>query len=150
MVTPKDVIGRDDILVALRPADKPALLRLLAPHVAARVNCDAEALFAATLKREDLGSTGIGDGVAIPHARVPQVRRPAAVLATLARPIDFQAIDGQPVDLVILLALPEALGGEALQVLSGMARCLHKPETRTSLRQAKDADTVHAILRSVA
>lgn len=148
MAKPTDVIGRDDIHIALRAGDKPALIGMLARQVAVRAGCDPADLLAAVLKREELGSTGIGEGVAIPHARLPNVRHSAAVLATLAKPIDFKAVDDRPVDLVILLALPEASRNEALQMLSGISRCLRKPEIRASLRQAKDAAAAYEILHS--
>lgn len=147
MVKPTDVIGRDGVLVALRSSDKRALLKTLARHAAERVGCDPQELLAAILKREDLGSTGIGEGVAIPHARLPGVQRSRAVLAQLARPIEFDAIDGRPVDLVVLLALPENASGDALQTLSGLSRCLRNPEIRAGLRQARDAEAAYAVLQ---
>ena len=148
MATPLDVIGLDDILVAIRPGDKRSLLATLAQHVAERAGCDLPALLSAVLRREELGSTGIGEGVAIPHARLREISRPSAVLALLARPIEFEAVDGRPVDLVVLLACSEGANGEALQTLSGLSRCLRRPEIRANLRRAKDAAAAYAVLRS--
>ena len=148
MMKPTDVIRLEDILMAVRAGDKRSLLKSLVQHVAERAKCDPVILLSAILKREELGSTGIGEGLAIPHARVSGVLQPMAVLAQLARPIEFEAVDGRPVDLVVLLALPDDASGESLQALSVLSRCLRASETRTNLRGAKNAQAAFQVLLS--
>ena len=93
--------------------------------------------------REELGSTGMGRGVAIPHARLSVVTKPLGILARLKEPIDFEAIDGNPVDLVFVLLLPEDTRGEQLNALASVSRRLRAPETLRKLRQAKDAAALY-------
>ena len=87
-------------------SDKAGVLQELARRAGAALKIPAETISAALLKREQLGSTGMGDGIAIPHARVPGVKSPFGMLARLKQPVDFHAVDGQPVDLVFLLLAP--------------------------------------------
>ena len=96
------------------------------------------------LKREGLGSTGIGRGVAIPHARLPDLQRPHGLLAKLKPPIDFDAIDGQAVDGVFVLLLPAAAEQKALAALALVARTLRSPETLARLRAAKDVTALYS------
>jgi len=98
------------------------------------------------LKREDLGSTGIGKGVAIPHARLPELRRPCGLLARLKSPIEFDAIDGEPVDVVFVLLLPGAAENEALAALALVARALRAPETLARLRRAKNMSELYSAI----
>ena len=95
------------------------------------------------LKREGLGSTGIGQGIAIPHARLPDLKRPYGVLAKLKPGIEFDAIDGQAVDLVFVLLLPATVESEALAALALVARTLRSPETLARLRAAKNAAALY-------
>jgi PTS system nitrogen regulatory IIA component len=89
------------------------------------------------IKREELGSTGIGRGVAIPHARLPDLQRPYGLLAKLRHPIEFEAIDGQAVDIVFVLLLPAAVESGQLEALALVARVLRPPENLARLRDAK-------------
>ena len=95
------------------------------------------------IKREALGSTGMGEGVAIPHARLRELKKPFGVLARLKQPIDFYAIDGKPVDLVFLLLLPVASQGEQLNALAFVARTLRKTELLRDLRRADSSDELY-------
>ncbi len=146
---PADVIGRDGILILEQAMAKGALLTALAHRLASRMGNDERVLLGAILKREELGSTGIGEGVALPHARLESADAPRGVLAILRRPVDFQAIDGRPVDLIAMLALPEAGTGVALQALSGLSRCLRQPNIRDQLRAARDEAEAYEALCSV-
>jgi len=119
-----DFLFADDAMVELRAADKEGLLRALAQHAASRLKAPHETFLAELMKREALGSTGLGGGVAIPHARFDVVMQPFAVLAKLKQPIDFNAIDDQPVDLVLLLLLPARSQGDQLGALACAARKL--------------------------
>ena len=98
------------------------------------------------LKREGLGSTGIGGGIAIPHARLPDLQRPYGLLAKLKAPIEFDAIDGQAVDLVFVLLLPAAAESEQLGALALVARRLRPPENRARLRAAKNASELYSAI----
>jgi PTS system nitrogen regulatory IIA component len=97
----------------------------------------------ALLKREQLGSTGMGNGFAIPHACVAGVQVPFGMLARLKEPIDFEAVDEQPVDLIFLLLLPEPSQPQQLNVLASVARRLRDPKVLQSLRTAKDARAIY-------
>jgi PTS system nitrogen regulatory IIA component len=132
--------------IEIHPAkrDKSGLLRHFAEVVAATARTDVDALAMALLKREELGSTGVGRGVAIPHARMPDIARPVAALAILERPIDFDAIDGQPVDVVFLLVMPD--NDSALAALSAVSRLLRQEEITKALRRAQLPAEVHRLL----
>jgi PTS system nitrogen regulatory IIA component len=118
------------------------LLKELCTRAAATLKMEAESISSEILKREGLGSTGIGGGVAIPHARIKGLGKPHGVLVRLREPMDFDAVDGQRVDLVFLLLLPAAPAGEQLTALAAVARRLRDPRCVRELRRAADADTL--------
>ena len=97
-------------------------------------------------KREDLGSTGVGNGVALPHARLRGLKSPFGLLARLRQAIDFEAIDDEPVDLVFLLLLPEAAEGTQLNALACAARAFRDPENLREMRRANDSKTLFRVL----
>ncbi|HEV7438838.1 MAG TPA: PTS sugar transporter subunit IIA [Methylobacterium sp.] len=107
---------------------------------------DAAAILAALRRREGLGSTGIGDGIALPHARLDAVARPLGLLARLRGPIAFDAVDERPVDLAFLLLLPAAAPDEALNAIASVARRLRDPEAAEALRRARDAAGLYAAI----
>lgn len=145
-MTLSDLLASSDALHGLRAADKRGLLDDLAGRAARSLGLDRAVVAAALHRREDLGSTGVGGGVALPHARLDAVPRPYALLARLREGIDFDAVDERPVDLVCLLLLPTDEQGGNLNVLACAARLLHDPGTATALRGARDA---HALLAVV-
>ena len=118
--------------------DKPRLLRELADRAAAALDLDGSTLAAALVHREELGSTGLGGGVAIPHTRISGIQKPFSVLAILHPAIPFDAIDDQPVDVVFLLVAPD--NGEALKTLAGISRILRDPSILERLRHAQSAE----------
>ena len=120
----------------------------VAAEVAARsAGLPSAVVTSAILEREATGSTGVGDGVALPHARIPGLERLHAVFVRLDAPVPFDALDGQPVDLVLVLLVPaEASGAEHIQALARVARLLRQPELRRQLRKAQSADAIHALL----
>ena len=124
--------------------DKPRLLRDLAERAATALGLDGSKLAAALIRREDLGSTGLGGGIAIPHTRVPGVQRPFSILAILRTPIAFDAIDDQPVDVVFLLVAPD--NGDALKALAGISRILREPTVLERLRHALSAQAAYDVL----
>jgi PTS system nitrogen regulatory IIA component len=137
-----------DVIVGLRASDKRAALQALARHLATKLNLSPQDVLRAVLRREELGSTGLGNGVAVSHARLDAVTRPAGVLARLKHPIAFEAIDGHPVDLVFLLLLPARPQSAPLQALACVARTLKDAEVLVRTRQASDSDAVFAALTS--
>ena len=118
----------------------------LAARTAAGLGLPADQVASYLLKREDLGSTGIGRGVAIPHARLPDLQRPHGLLAKLKQPVDFDAIDGQAVDLVFVLLLPAAAEHEALGALALVARTLRSADNLARLRGAKNASELYSAI----
>lgn len=133
----KDLLSPDDALIKSWAADKTSLLKELATRAAAALDLDPELVIAEVLKREALGSTGTGDGVAIPHARIPTLTRPFGILVRLQHAIEFEAIDGLPVDIVFQVLLPQSKS-DPLNALASVARRLRNPETRKLLRSAAD------------
>jgi PTS system nitrogen regulatory IIA component len=132
----KDFLSPTDTHVDVRASDKTRLLQELARRAAATLDLAPERIAAEILKREELGSTGTGGGVAIPHARIQGLNRSFGILARLNKPVDFEAIDGRPVDLVFLLLLPANPVGEQLKALASVARKLRDPASLRSLRSA--------------
>jgi nitrogen PTS system EIIA component len=133
----RDFLSPDDALIKVRAFDKSRLLQELAARAASLLNLDANLIAIEVLKREALGSTGTGGGVAIPHARIPDLQKPFGTLVRLKHAIDFDAIDGQPVDIVFLLLLPQSRG-DPLNALASVARKLRDPEAVRRLRNAAD------------
>jgi len=97
-------------------------------------------------QREKLGSTGVGNGIAIPHGKLPKLSKLFGLFARLERPVDFEALDGQPVDLVFLLLAPEAAGADHLKALARVARLLRDAEVARKLRDSRDAEALYAVL----
>jgi PTS system nitrogen regulatory IIA component len=103
-------------------------------------------IFDALLQRERLGSTGIGNGIAIPHGKLASLDHLFGVFARLEKPVDFEALDGEPVDLVFLLLAPEGAGADHLKALAKVARALRDPAIAQKLRKTKDAAALFALL----
>ena len=141
-----DFLAQAETLLNIRASDKETLLEQLAQKAAGKVKLRDDEILSALLKRETLGSTGMGNGVAIPHARFPGIEKPFGMVARLKPPIDFDAIDGQPVDVVFLLLLPAASEGEQLGALACVARKLRTSDDLVRLRRAKSAPELYAAL----
>jgi nitrogen PTS system EIIA component len=137
----------DRILLGLRAANKETLISELARRIARRAGFEAETIAAALSTRELLGSTGVGRGIALPHARVPGLKHFVALFARLEAPIEFEAIDEAPVDLVFLLLNPGESGNEHLAALAAISRLARDDSVASRLRQAKSAQEVSAILK---
>jgi PTS system nitrogen regulatory IIA component len=142
----KDFLTPSDVLVGIRASDKTQLLEDLCGRAASILKVDAQKITADILKREELGSTGLGGGVAIPHARVADVKKPFGLLARLKSAIEFDAIDRQPVDLVFLLLLPTEPAGEQLNVLALVARRLRHADITRDARRATDPSGLYAAM----
>lgn len=141
-----DFLSPADVMIDVRAADKRKLLSELARKVASILELSADDIAAELLKREDLGTTGTGGGVAIPHARIKALLKPFGMLARLKQPIDFDAIDGRPVDLVFVLLVPAAAEGEHLGALAAVARKLRAPSDVARMRQAKDPAELYSAI----
>jgi len=118
----------------------------LASLAADRSEINQDTVYAALLERERLGATSVGNGVAIPHARLPNLESVSGVFVRLAQPIDYDAADEQPVDLIFLLLAPEAANAEHLRALAKISRLFRKADFRDSLRGADGADALHLML----
>ena len=138
-----DFLSPDDTLCDVRASDKDRLLRELTGRAAKALHLDAAPLADAIVQRERLGSTGMGDGIAIPHARIASLSKPFGMLARLRRAIDFAAIDGKPVDIVFLLLLPTTPHGEQLTALASVARKLRDAQVTADLRGANDSAGIY-------
>jgi PTS system nitrogen regulatory IIA component len=143
-----DIIGPNHVVVGLRVADKAQLLRELASRAANVLSLDQRVILDALLAREALGSNGLGKGFALPHARLDTLSQFFALFVRLARPIDFAAIDDRPVDLVIMLLTPADGGSQHLATLAALSRPLRDAAFVQRLRQASDAEAVHALLEN--
>ena len=143
----QDFLSPTDTIFNVRAFDKARLLQELSRQAAASLNLRADLISGDILKREDLGSTGMGNGVAIPHARIPNLKKPFGILARLRKPIDFDAIDSQPVDLVFFLLLPATSNGEQLNALACVARKFRDPETVRRLRRAIDGAELYRAMQ---
>jgi nitrogen PTS system EIIA component len=139
----KEFLSPTDTLTDVRASNKTRLLQELARRAAATLNLATERVSDEILKREELGSTGTGGGVAIPHARIQGLNKTFGILARLSKPIDFDAIDGRPVDLVFLLLLPANPVDEQLKALASIARKLRDPVSLRSLRSADDTASLY-------
>ena len=141
-----DLVDVPAILPALKANSKKQLLQLLAERAAAITGMPEREIFDTILQRERLGSTGVGNGIAIPHGKLPGVKRITGVFARLETPVDFEALDDQPVDLVFLLLAPEGAGADHLKALSRIARVLRDGETVAKVRGTREAAAIHALL----
>jgi PTS system nitrogen regulatory IIA component len=107
-------------------------------------------VFDTLLQRERLGSTGLGEGIAIPHGKFAGLKRIVGIFARLAEPVDFEAVDGEPVDIVFLLLAPEGAGADHLKALARISRLLREGHAVDKLRASKDASALYAVLTAEA
>jgi nitrogen PTS system EIIA component len=141
-----DLVAPNAIIPALKVNGKKQALQELAAKAAELSGQNERAIFEILLQREKLGSTGVGNGVAIPHGKLAKLNKLFGLFARLARPVDFEALDSQPVDLVFLLLAPEGAGADHLKALARVARLLRDPEVARKLRDSRDAQALYAVL----
>jgi PTS system nitrogen regulatory IIA component len=141
-----DFLSPTDVMIDVAAADKQKLLLELARNSGSKLDIPGDRIFSELIKREELGSTGVGGGVAIPHARFQQARKPFGMLVRLKEPMDYDAVDGKPVDIVFLLVLPEAAGAEQPGALASIARKLRDPAITAALRRARDSAQMYRTL----
>src|SRR5690606_24306081 len=134
------------VAAGLKAPNKRQLLEHLARWAGREISYPPSLIFETAMRRERLGTTGVGYGVAIPHARLAGVQEPAGFFARLDQPVDFLAIDGEPVDLVFLLLTPQEAGVEHLKSLANVSRALRDSKLCARLRGAETADALYAVL----
>ena len=147
-MTDGSFIGEQQILVGLKVNSKKHLIEVLCTHAAKAHSIESRDVCAAVMKRERLGSTGVGNGVAIPHAAINSVDEPIAVMAILDKPIAFDSADGRDIDIACLVIGPEASDQAQLQMLSSVSQVLRKATSCSKLREAQTpAEALMAIER---
>jgi len=141
-----DLVAPNAIIPALKVNGKKQALQEIAAKAADLTGQNEKTIFEILLQRERLGSTGVGNGVAIPHGKLPRLNKVFGLFARLERPVDFEALDGQPVDLVFLLLAPEGAGADHLKALAKVARLLRDPDVASKLRASNGAEAIYAVL----
>ena len=140
-----ELVSPQAVIASLKVSSKKQALQELSAKAADITGRPEREIFDVLMQREKLGSTALGAGIAIPHGKLAKLERIYGVFARLERPIDFEALDGQPVDLVFVLLAPEAAGADHLKALSRIARLLRDQQLANQLRDARDAATIHAV-----
>src|SRR3954463_1733020 len=141
-----DLVPPNAIVPGLRANNKKQVLQELAAKAAELTGQNERAVVEILLQRERLGSTAVGNGVAIPHGKLPSLNRLFGLFARLERPIDFEALDGRAVDLVFLLLAPEGAGADHLKALARVARLLRDQDVAKKLRASRDAQAIYSVL----
>ena len=141
-----DILTPQAILPSVKAGSKKQLLQELAAFAASQSGLSESDVYEALVQRERLGSTGIGHGIAIPHGKLPKLNQLFGIFARLEKPLDFEALDGEPVDLIFLLLAPEGAGADHLKALSRVARALRDPAIAQKLRKSHDASALFAML----
>jgi nitrogen PTS system EIIA component len=145
-MTVADIIDARTILPNLKVQNKKQLLQELAQHLSIQVAVDSRIVFETLLQREKLGSTGLGQGIAIPHGRLPSITKVYGLFARLHHPIVFESVDSEPVDLVFALVSPDHAGADHLTALARVSRLLRDPDTLQKLRGTENPEALYAIL----
>ncbi|WP_395666046.1 PTS sugar transporter subunit IIA [Methylocella sp.] len=140
------MISPQAIVPALKALGKKQALQELSEKAAELTGLSAREIYDALLHRERLGSTGTGDGVAIPHAKLARATGMTALFARAAKPIEFESLDNAPVDLIFVLIAPETAGADHLKALARIARMLRDQGVKAKLRAARDRDALYAVL----
>jgi nitrogen PTS system EIIA component len=141
-----DLITPQSVIAKLSVTTKKQALQELSRRAAALLDLPDRRIFDVLLERERLGTTGVGMGIAIPHGRLPELSRVHGMFARLERPVDFAAIDDQPVDLFFMLLAPESAGADHLKALARVSRLLRNRAICEKLRGTNNADALYALL----
>ncbi|MEZ5841277.1 MAG: PTS IIA-like nitrogen regulatory protein PtsN [Hyphomicrobiales bacterium] len=145
-----DLLSQDAVIPVLRVQSKKQAIQELAARAADLTGLAERSIFDTLLQRERLGSTGVGQGIAIPHGKLAQLDHIVGLFARLERPIDFEALDDEPVDLIFLLLAPEGAGADHLKALARIARVLRDQATAAKLRASTDAAAIFTLLTHAA
>ncbi len=141
-----DLIALEGIIANLKATSKKQALQELSRRAGDIIGVQERSIFDVIMERERLGTTGVGNFIAIPHGKLPQLHGLCGLFARLGRPIDFQSIDEQPVDLIFMLLAPAHAGADHLKALALIARLLRNPKICTKLRGTESAEALFAIL----
>lgn len=141
-----DILTPEAVIPRLKVTSKKQALEELAKHAATLTGLPERVIFDVLLERERLGTTGVGNGIAIPHGKLSELDRLHGVFARLERPIPFESIDDQPVDLIFLLLAPQDAGADHLKALARVSRLLRDAAFCERLRATTDAKALHALL----
>lgn len=141
-----DILAEDAVVDDLNVSSKKQLLQAIAERASELTGLSAREIFDTILQREKLGSTGVGNGIAIPHGKFAKFDRIVGVFAKLDEPIEFDALDERPVDVVFLLLAPESAGADHLKALSRIARVLRDPTRIGQIRASGNAKAIYALL----
>jgi len=141
-----DLLSPDAVVSHLKAASKKQVLQEMANKAASLTGLSGRRIYETLTEREKLGSTGMGQGIAIPHGRVAGVEKMTGLFAQLDHPVDFDSMDDQPVDLVFLLLAPEGAGADHLKALARIARLLRDQDIAKKLRASRDAQAIYSVL----
>jgi PTS system nitrogen regulatory IIA component len=141
-----ELLSPEAVIYELRASGKKQILNELSDRAAAITGVASRDILDTLLVRERLGTTGVGQGIAIPHGRMPAVDRIYGFFAHLAKPVDFESLDDQPVDLVFMLLAPEGAGADHLKALAKISRLLRDQSFCMKLRGCDSADAIYALL----
>jgi len=141
-----DLVAPQAIIPALKTNSKKHALQEISARLAELTGRSEREIFEVLIQREKLGSTAVGNGIAIPHGKLAGLDKIFGAFARLERPIDFEALDGQPVDLIFVLLAPEHAGADHLKALARIARVLRDTELANRLRDARDAESIFSVL----
>ncbi len=145
-----DILSPESVIADLKATSKKQALQELSKQAAGLIEFHERAVFDVLLERERLGTTGVGNGIAIPHGKLPGLDRLHGVFARLEKPIDFDSIDEQPVDLIFMLLAPESAGADHLKALARVSRLLRDSGMCEKLRGTNRAEALYALLSDAA
>jgi nitrogen PTS system EIIA component len=141
-----DLLSPEGVLPSLKAKDKKQLLQHLADKASQITRVPSARILETLVERERLGTTGVGQGIAIPHGRLSEIKKITGIFARLETPIEFEAVDNQPVELVFMLLAPEGAGADHLKALARVSRLLRNQAACEKLRKAGSAEALYAIL----
>ncbi|WP_434679765.1 PTS IIA-like nitrogen regulatory protein PtsN [Pseudomonas sp. R1-18] len=150
MIRLENILTPGRSLVNVPGGSKKRVLETIANLIGREVpQMDSQTVFESLVAREKLGSTGFGNGIAIPHCRLPNCTAPVSAVIHLDAPVEFDAIDGAPVDLLFVLLVPQAATDEHLELLRQIASMLDRAEVRDRLRSAESGETLYQVVLDV-
>lgn len=141
-----DILAKDSVVTSAKPTCKRQLLQFAADKAADLVKGDAHEIFKTLIEREQLGTTGLGDGIAIPHGKIDGLKSVTCIFIQLEHPIEFESVDDKPVDLVFVLLAPKGAGADHLKALSRIARLVRSQGLADRARKIRDPKDLHKLL----
>lgn len=141
-----DFLDSRAVLPLLKASTKKQALQEIAQALGSLIAVDQRVIFETLLTREKLGSTGLGQGIAIPHGRIPGLKQVTGLFAKLATPIDYDAVDGKPVDMVFVMLSPDHAGADHLTALAKISRVMRSPAAVSKLRATNTTEGLYAVL----